>query len=273
MYRLSLLIFAAVFAMLATAANGADAPAPPKTVLYVFAHEDDELDVVAKIVSDMRAGKDVYAAWVTSGDKGADPATRLKETGDVMELLKVPKDHLFFLGYPDQFAFEHLKEIYRDLLKIAENIGPAEIMSHAYEGSNIDHDTVAFTSAMVAKKLGAVHYEFPDTNMYKGQIQVWKFIPREGAEVLYTPMDKNLYKLKMSVMKMYPSQASGLNAYDLVVDKAQLKKFGEPYRVAPDYDYTKPPADELRYSSTSKGTATLEIWLKAVDDFFADFKD
>lgn len=239
----------------------------PIKALYVFAHEDDDVDVAGKIAADIRAGKQVYCAWVTAGDRGGDPEVRRKEARAAMALVNVPPENLFFMGFPDQFAYKHLKEIYPKLLEIAEIIGPSEIMSHAYEGSNIDHDAVSFVSTIVAKKLNVTHYEFPDTNMYQGRMCVWRFLPDGKSETLYAPLTKELYELKMKVLHVYKSQATGLNAYELAADKSQLKKHGEPYRVVPDYDYTKTPAEALRYESTSKGLATIDMWINAVKDF------
>ena len=47
-----------------------------------------------------------------------------------------------------------------------------------------------------------------------------------------------------------------------------MKTLGEPYRVAPDYDYLAPPAAELRYEATSKGEATYAMWHAAAVAFY-----
>jgi LmbE family N-acetylglucosaminyl deacetylase len=256
-------------AILAAASIGICSPqtAPKKeNVLYFFAHQDDEIDVAAKIVVDLRNGRNVYCAWLTKGDMGGPAPEREKESRAVMALLKVPEQNLFFLGYPDQHAYLHLDDAYRDFLEIAEKVKPVEIMSHAYEGGNIDHDAVSLLATLAAKKLKAVHLEFPDSNMYKGKAQIWKFLPRGDTKTLYTPMDKDLYDLKMSTIKMYPTQKT-LGTYEIGCDKKSLKKNGEPYRVAPVYDYASLPAEELRYASTSQGTATFEMWLGEVKKF------
>jgi LmbE family N-acetylglucosaminyl deacetylase len=238
-----------------------------QTAMYVLAHEDDEIDVAAKIATDLREGKRVYAVWVTKGDKGGDPATREKEARAAMDFVGLRSEYLIFMGYPDQESYRHIGQIVRDLTEIATKIKPAEIMSHAYEGGNIDHDTVSFTSTMVAKKLGIKHFDFPDTSMYQGKINVWKFLPDQNTPVLYTKLDKELFNMKMKLIHMYPSQASGLNAYELLTDKKQLREYGEPYRVAPDYDYTKPPSAETRYASTSKGTADISMFIDAINEY------
>ncbi len=233
-------------------------------VLYVFAHEDDEVDVTAKIASDLSSGKEVYCVWVTNGDKAGDPAVRQNESRTVMKLINVPQENLFFLGYPDQNAYRHLEDIVNDISKIVKKIAPSEIMSHAYEGGNIDHDVVSFVSTIAARRTSAVHLEFPDSNVYEGRTQLWKFLPDDKNITLYTKLTDDSYKLKMKIMRMYPSQ-NYLSAYHLGVDWKSLRRDGEPYRMAPEYDYTSPPASELRYLATSKGTATFDMFKEAVE--------
>jgi LmbE family N-acetylglucosaminyl deacetylase len=270
MKRFLVLLFPAFILLSASMAKSAASEIKSTQVaLYVFAHEDDELDVGAKIVTDMRDGKEVYCAWVTDGSRGGAAAdVREKESRAVMDFLHVPPDHLFFLGFPDQGAYTHLKEIIAALDKIAAGIKPTEIMSHAFEGGNIDHDSVSFVSSAIAKKYGIVHYEFPDSNVYKGKTQIFVFLPDGKSPTLYTPLDDALYSRKMHLLKMYPSQQGSMSSYEWSVDKKHLKKFGEPYRVAPDYDYTKPPADELRYTATSKGLRTFADWQLVMKDFY-----
>jgi len=40
------------------------------SVLYLFAHEDDELSIIAKMASDVRSGKDVHVVWITATGRG-----------------------------------------------------------------------------------------------------------------------------------------------------------------------------------------------------------
>ncbi len=183
-----------------------------------------------------------------------------------MKLIGVPRNNLYFLGYPDQNSHKHLEKIVNDLSKITDVIAPKEIIAQAYEGGNIDHDVVSFVSALAAKRVGAVLFEFPDSNVYNGKTQLWKFLPNDNHETLYTKLSEEGCKLKKQVMRMYPSQ-NYLSAYQLGADWKSLKKDGEPYRVAPEHDYTSPPAAELRYLATSKGTATFDMFKEAVETY------
>lgn len=254
----------------ACAARAADGPAAPRRALYVFAHQDDEMDVAAKIVTDLRGGADVTCVWVTDGSHGGPPDLREKESRAVMDLLGVPQDRLIFLGFEDQNTYKHLEEIAEAFLGVAKAVQPHDIMSHAYEGGNIDHDAVSLAASIAARAVRAVHYEFPDNNVYNGVTRVFEFLPDGRSETLYTPMDRDLFAIKMKTFRMYPTQAASLHLYELGMDKKKMKTLGEPYRVAPDYDYLSPPAAELRYEATSKGQATYAMWRDAVAVYFGN---
>lgn len=230
------------------AAAGEEKKCPADTarrVLYIFAHQDDEVMIAARIKNDMNAGRKVDVVWITNGDKGGDPVVREKESRAAMAFLGVPESGLHFLGYEDQASHTTLKEAYLKTLEIARAAAPDVVFSNAYEGGNIDHDVAHFIAAMAVRALQPrpVHYEFPLYNSYKGTYQVAKFIPREGVETLFTPLSDELVALKLHMLDFYPSQQALINLMGRLVDKKKLKKRGEPFRAVPDYDYLKPPTD------------------------------
>jgi LmbE family N-acetylglucosaminyl deacetylase len=263
MFVTSVVFYAISFASVAHAANG------PDKVMYFFAHEDDDLDVTTKIMADLKNGRDDYMVRAINGDLGGPPDAREKEAREMARQLKVPESNLLFLGYHDQQAYKNLFNIYTDLLKIAEKLHPIELTSHAYEGGNIDHDSNSLVATYVTRKLGIKHLEFPDNSLYEGKARIWKFLPDGKSETLFTPMDSAAMKLKFSAVKIYKSQAQSLTFYLLQADRVEMKTKGEPYRVAPDYDYTKQAAAELHYAATSHDVANVDMFLKASREFVA----
>ena len=264
---LKCLIALFVLVLLSSQPAAAQQAATGPAVLYFFAHQDDEIDVAAKIVTDLRRGRAVYAAWLTNGGRGGDPVVREKESRAVMDMLGVPDRNLFFLGYPDQEAYKYLEAALADVEKLVQRLSPIEFTAHAYEGGNIDHDAVAFIAALAARRFDVPLFEFPDSNMYQGRARVWTFLPRDDTPTLYTRLDKKLYGLRMRVQHSYPNQAASLSFYDFAMDKKSFIKNGEPYRAAPAYDFTKPPAPEVRYSITSQGLVTVDMWIEAARAF------
>jgi LmbE family N-acetylglucosaminyl deacetylase len=259
-------MFVLLSASLARAsAGGKEQADTARRVMYVFAHQDDEVMIAARLKTDVAAGREVALVWITNGDKGGDPVIREKECRAAMAHLGVPEASLHYLGYEDQESYKKINEEYRETLKIARAARPEVIFSNAYEGGNIDHDVAHFVAAMVARALSPqpVHYEFPLYNSYKGTYQVAKFIPRAGVETLATPLDDALVALKLKMLDFYPSQQALFNVMGRLVNKKQLKKHGEPYRRTPDYDYLNPPTE---------GRLGYELGNNKIPHAFADFR-
>lgn len=248
----------------------ATAPSAAGPVLYIFAHQDDEALIIAKMRSEVRSGRTVHAIWITDGSGTADPALREAEARGVMKRIGVPDAHLHFLGYKDRYSWKSLKEVHADVLRIANQAQPVELVANAYEGGNIDHDVASLMGTLAAKAVPSVKafFEFPLYNSWKGQYQVNKFIPRDDVETLYTPLDAELGRLKMEVIEMYPTQAEIVDTLKLMIDKNKLKKYGEPYRPAPAYDYLQRPMQgPLLYEGNARNPVSFSDWFSTVAPF------
>lgn len=270
-------IFAAAVLAAVLVCAGARAEDVPKSwpVLYLFAHQDDELGAVAKIATDVRAGRNVFVVWVTDGAGTAAKDVREKESRAAMALIGVPDGNLFFLGYPDRYSVKHIEEAYKQILDIVNANGVAEITTDAYEGGSVDHDVTSLIGAYVSRnsKPRPVHYEIPLYNMYKNVYRLGKFLPFPGAETLSTPVDAGMADLKVKALEMYPSQAAIVNTMKAMSSKKELIKNGESYRVSPAYDYMKRPSDEtLNYETNTRNPITFKDWQDAVSAFISKFK-
>lgn len=242
----------------------------PEKVLYIFAHQDDEVPILPKLAVDVRNERDVRIIWITDGAGTAPPSVREKESRSVMDMVGIPQDNLYFLGHPDMYSYKHLDMAYRDVMEIAGKHSFVEVTTNAYEGGNIDHDVCSLMGSFVHREIESkpVHYEFPLYNAYKGNYRVAKFIPRDDTETLYVKLDKELAELMISSLDMYPSQAEIIKMLKIFVNKKNLKKKGIPYRVSPKYDYTKPPTDgTLGYELNARSPVTFEEWEEAVAAF------
>ncbi len=123
------------------------------SILYLFAHQDDEILILAKLLADVRGGAAVRAVWITDGGKGGDPAKREAESREVMRRAGLPNDRLHFLHFPDTKSVQHLKAIDEQCAAIAAIDPPAEIVSPAFEGGNMDHDVAALIAARLTERM------------------------------------------------------------------------------------------------------------------------
>lgn len=253
----------------APALRAADAPAD--TALYIFAHQDDEMLIIAKMEADVRAGRNVHAIWITDGSGTADPKQRETESRAAMKFIGVPQENLHFLGYQDRYSWKHFDDVYRDVMKLVDDLKPAEITADAYEGGNIDHDVASLMGSLAKERFAYVKaaYEFPLYNTYKNNYRANQFLPRDDSPTLYTKLDDKLLNDKIKALEFYPSQAAITTTLKTLIRKDKLKKYGEPYRAVPKYDYTKRPVDEtLGYEANKRNPTSFSDWFGAVTAFF-----
>ncbi|MFA6448918.1 MAG: PIG-L family deacetylase [bacterium] len=135
--------------------------------VVVFApHPDDEtLCCAGAIQKANAAGAQVFVVFMTSGDgfewddilltrkMKPKPAAmidlgkrRISESKTAAGILSVPRDHLFFLGYPDRglthLFFDHYKKPYTSFYTKTDKVPYAEALSPGalYTGNNLEKD-------------------------------------------------------------------------------------------------------------------------------------
>ena len=81
-------------------------------VLFVFAHQDDEVAAASRIVYELERSSAVYCAYLTDGAWNVVAEVRDAETRSVLTHLGVPAHNLFFIGSEipirDATLVEHL---------------------------------------------------------------------------------------------------------------------------------------------------------------------
>ncbi|HTL30278.1 MAG TPA: PIG-L family deacetylase [Tepidisphaeraceae bacterium] len=244
-------------------------PPPPQAVLYVFAHQDDEMFVLPKMILEVKRGNPVHAVWITDGGKSADPKQRQEESIAAMELIGVPRENLHFLGYRDSHSFETLRPAYDQAIAVAEQIKPAQVMSPAYEGGNIDHDVANLIAATVASHTAPhpTHLEYPLYNRSAGKRRVGVFLPR-GDPGQHLDFDAATRDLTEKASKVYRSQRLALWIMGFVADKNSLAENGPPYRVAPAHDFMQRPTNEpTDYERSWFHPANFSDWQKYTSEF------
>jgi LmbE family N-acetylglucosaminyl deacetylase len=253
-------------AMLLVATRGAMA----ESVLYLFAHEDDEIFALARMHRDVNAGRAVYAVWTTNGAFEGKPGEREEESRAVMALVGVPEANLRFLSFPDHDSCRYLLEIYDEVRKLRKSWNVTRIVSPAYEGGNIDHDAAAFIAAMVVRNASVpvTHFEFPLYNHFEGHQRVNVFLPNSEAPVEYVSLDGDAGRIVHAALKRYRSQHFILMLLEVTGHAKTLFERGEPFRRAATYDFTERPGRELcGYEVSGRHRASFAEWSTAVDEF------
>ncbi len=259
--------------------------APASRVMFVFAHQDDEVAYAGLI---QRAPPTAHFLWVTNGDGLAGlagmgrqeyAAARRLETVAAMRVLGVEERRLRFLGHSEV-------DIYRDLVRIQREPGqrhealsrfrsisaqvtaevrayrPDVVFTLAWQGGHPEHDlTHLFVRIALRDRPDVRLYELPEYEL------AWTILLRfppwhRGPvhEVRLTPME---VARKRAALNLYPTQERLLKQFGALLRlrgwvetlvSLGRERLGPLERevfapVPPGRDYTRPPhgTDLLEY--------------------------
>lgn len=119
---------------------------PQGTIVYLFAHQDDEIAVLHDIETALQGGARCAFLYLTNGNwAGADPEIRNRETLEILSRLGAAPDAAHFLGtqqaIPDGQLAGHFSKAIEGIRDALTRIGPVErFVMPAWEGGHQDHD-------------------------------------------------------------------------------------------------------------------------------------
>jgi N-acetylglucosamine malate deacetylase 2 len=169
-------------------------------------------------------------------------AARRRELLDALALAGIPPDRCRHLGFVDQEGGSHLAEIARKLRLVFRELRPDFVVTHAYEGGHPDHDATAF-ACHAARRL-CLRDEFsPGLLIEFASYHIWDdvrvtgdFLPNGPRAVLafYLAAGEQVFKRKL--MSCFRTQQHVLTGFGVEHEK---------FRIAPEYDFTRPPHEGL----------------------------
>ena len=253
----------------------ADDPRPVPPTLVVAAHPDDEVIGLGARLPRLRTatfvhttdgaprdGRDAAAHGFGSGRDYA--AARGRELEAALALAGLGPEQAMELDCPDQEASHRLVELtYRiaDLLSVRPP-RPEAVITHPYEGGHPDHDATAFAVHAACRLLqgrGQVPPILVEMTSYhagpQGWLEPYTFLPGNASGddpsagpggVVELPLSPAQLDFKRRLFECFPTQQGTLQ-YFLPGDVERL-------RLAPRYDFTKPPHEgRLYYEGFSWG--------------------
>jgi LmbE family N-acetylglucosaminyl deacetylase len=160
-------------------------------LLCVFAHQDDECGIAARIVRECQSGRRVVCAFLTDGAARAAASVRDQESRSVLTSLGVRNEDIFFLGsthgVPDGALSEHLEASLDRLERTVDACGVGEVLTLAWEGGHQDHDAAHLVAAAFAQRHRVRCRAFP---LYRGDryglVRVMSPIRRDGQRTRLT---------------------------------------------------------------------------------------
>lgn len=215
-------------------------------LLVVVAHPDDEViglgaqlprfrDATILHVTDgaPRDGRD--AAMHDFADTGAYAAARLAELLAALDLAGIGTDRALGLGIPDQQAALNLPGLARRIAGIVAERCPAILVTHAYEGGHPDHDATAFAVHAALRLLTSPRPVLLEITCYHAGpdgVVLGRFLPAEDCDPAVITLSPQARALKQRMIGCFATQREVL---------APFPTDSERLRLAPHYDFTRPP--------------------------------
>jgi N-acetylglucosamine malate deacetylase 2 len=226
----------------------------PRTVIVV-AHPDDEVIGAGGRLPRLR---EVALVHVTDGsprDLGDARSNgfstreeyaeaRRREMAAALALAGIDEAQTYELGCVDQEASLHLEELSWGLAGLLRELRPEVMLTHPYEGGHPDHDATAFVARAACRLLAARGERVPAllemTSYHNGPtgIQVGDFLPAGDSEAATVTLSGEERALKQQMLDCYRSQQNTVRLFPVEQER---------FRLAPCYDFTRPPHEGLLF--------------------------
>lgn len=150
------------------------------------------------------------------------------------------------LGAPDQGASWRLADLTRALREILERHGVRVVITHPYEGGHPDHDAAAY----VVQASGAERIEMAGYHAGPAGMAIGVFLPGGSTPVRIALQPDECVRKRM-MLDSFTTQ------------RTTLAPFGcdqEVFRLAPNYDFTKPPHEGILHYEQYDWGMTGACW-------------
>jgi SAM-dependent methyltransferase len=134
-----------------------------RRILWIFAHQDDEVAAAARMLEQRRRGDDIWCAFLTDGALNVPAATRNAESVAALATLGITK--LLFLEHRDGTLHAHVDEALAELETRFAGVTFDEVGCLAWEGGHHDHDASHLVALAFARARGIEAFEVP---LYNG---------------------------------------------------------------------------------------------------------
>ena len=229
--------------------------------IFIFSHQDDEFGVYELIRSLVLNNNNVIIIYLTSGQiYNKIPKNRVfkrdKESLRVLSLMGIKKKNIIFLGrkknIPTCLLYKKLDLAYIHLKKIIKNLkGSVQIITHAWEGGNEDHDSCyAIVKKIISNsKNVSSAFQFPLYNSFNKSFFYSVQAPLKTNGKLLKVKSKFSNRLKFIMyLFFYKSQLKvWIGLYPFLIFNYLFRDFVYLQRIDKKYTIKKPHKGLLLY--------------------------
>ncbi|HWN69358.1 MAG TPA: PIG-L family deacetylase [Haliangium sp.] len=242
--------------------------------LVVAAHPDDETIGAAALMTRLERCHVFHitdgaphdrSLWTSPGARTRGDYARIRraEVARALALAGLEPRCASSLGVGDLEATRALTTIAQRVAALITMVRPDFVVTHAYEGGHPDHDAASFgawaATHLVARQ-GLPPPPIIEMALYHGApgyLVMGQFLPSPAAPELELRLTDDERWRKHAMLDCFGSQALTLMPFRALEV--------ERYRVAPEYDYTRPPHDgPLLYEQRHLGMTGAEWREQAV---------
>ena len=134
-----------------------------RRVLWIFAHQDDEVAAAARMLEQRRRGDDIHCVYLTDGAAYASAAVRNRESTNALASIGVT--NIVFFSRPDGALYEHVDASLAELEARFDGVTFDEVGCLAWEGGHHDHDASHLVALAFAARRKIDAWEVP---LYNG---------------------------------------------------------------------------------------------------------
>lgn len=241
---------------------------PAPSTLAVVAHPDDEVIGAGTRLPRLRT---ITLVHVTDGaprnmldaraagfaTREAYARARRKELAAALALAGIDGRHVREFSIVDQEASFNLVDLTRSLTDLVEESKPEILLTHPYEGGHPDHDAAAFAAHAACRRLEKrgipppTLVELTSYHARGARMTVFEFLPHIDRQVKTVLLSEKERDLKRQMVECYKTQQQVLRAFPTQVER---------FRLAPAYDFSRPPHGGRLYYEHYDWGMTGERW-------------
>ena len=180
-------------------------------------------------------------------------AIRRQEAERALAHAGIPARQITWLGGVDQGAIFTVPQLLPRLVDWIDELRPELLVTHPYEGGHPDHDCAALLASLALSPflVPVPRFEMTSYHARDGRLVTGEFLGTNPAEEWRFELSSEDKTRKRKMFDEYPSQQGVLESFRIDCER---------FRLAPAYDFRKPPHEGKLWYECLGWPMTGERW-------------